>query len=66
MSEKVTRPTNHDCTHWWEIEIANGPTSQGICKFCGETRDFFNSFDFLYMKIGRRIIGDTSRREKVK
>jgi hypothetical protein len=30
------------CRHYWEIEIANGPTSKGVCKYCGEKRSFFN------------------------
>ena len=28
--------------HYWKIEPANGPTSQGTCE-CGESRDFRNS-----------------------
>ncbi len=31
------------CRHHWIIEIANGPTSRGVCQYCGESRDFFNS-----------------------
>ena len=33
----------NQCNHFWVIEIANGPRSRGECKFCGETRDFYNS-----------------------
>jgi hypothetical protein len=33
----------NQCNHFWMIEIANGPRSRGKCKFCGETRDFYNS-----------------------
>ena len=25
------------CYHYWIIEIANGPKSRGVCKYCGET-----------------------------
>ena len=31
------------CRHHWVIESPNGPTSQGVCKFCGLERDFRNS-----------------------
>ena len=31
------------CQHFWVIEIANGRKSQGECKYCGETKDFYNS-----------------------
>jgi hypothetical protein len=31
------------CRHHWLIEEANGPTSRGVCKFCGATHTFTNS-----------------------
>ena len=31
------------CHHFWVIEIANGPTSHGKCKYCGEVKEFYNS-----------------------
>jgi len=45
---KVAVETQNDipeatCHHFWIIESANGPKSRGICKYCGERRDFFNS-----------------------
>lgn len=30
------------CMHYWEIQPATGPFSPGICRTCGETRDFKN------------------------
>jgi len=30
------------CLHHWVIEKPAGPTSKGICRQCGETRDFQN------------------------
>jgi hypothetical protein len=30
------------CKHHWLIEPANGPTSRGICKLCGEVKLFDN------------------------
>jgi hypothetical protein len=31
------------CVHRWRIESPNGATSHGVCKHCGEERDFPNS-----------------------
>ncbi len=30
------------CQHHWLIQAADGPTSPGICRVCGETKDFKN------------------------
>ena len=30
------------CQHHWVIQSADGPTSPGMCRQCGETRDFKN------------------------
>ena len=30
------------CTHYWDIEPVNGPTSRGSCRYCGEERQFMN------------------------
>ena len=39
------------CPHFWDIEAANGPRSRGVCRRCGETREFFNAFpDFNPLK----------------
>jgi hypothetical protein len=32
------------CHHFWVIEVANGPSSRGTCKFCGEKKEFSNAF----------------------
>ena len=32
------------CRHYWNIEAASGPISRGICKICGEKREFLNSW----------------------
>ena len=34
-----------ECTHHWVIESANGPLSEGVCRRCGERREFTNSID---------------------
>ena len=30
------------CKHFWMIETADGPTSMGTCKYCGEEKEFLN------------------------
>ena len=30
------------CHHYWILEKANGPTSRGVCKFCGTEKEFDN------------------------
>ena len=30
------------CAHYWIIEPANGPVSQGACQVCGDVRGFKN------------------------
>jgi len=32
------------CRHYWLIESPSGPTSRGVCKFCGAEKEFRNSF----------------------
>ena len=32
------------CRHYWSIESADGPTSRGICRVCGEEKEFLNSW----------------------
>lgn len=32
------------CHHYWVIEVANGPTSIGRCKYCDEVKEFLNAF----------------------
>ena len=32
-----------NCRHHWVIDAANGPTSRGRCKRCGDERDFYNN-----------------------
>jgi hypothetical protein len=38
---------NSGCQHYWVIEAANGPSSMGTCRYCGESREFFNSIPDL-------------------
>ncbi|MCH7906982.1 MAG: hypothetical protein IIB26_06100 [Chloroflexi bacterium] len=35
-----------ECKHTWLIEPPNGPTSNGSCTVCGQTREFRNSYEY--------------------
>jgi hypothetical protein len=49
--ETEDKAAEDQCHHYWIIEIANGPKSRGVCKYCGETREFFNAMpDFNVLK----------------
>ena len=41
------------CAHHWDIEPANGPTSPGVCRNCGNTKEFVNNVDITF-KYGRQ------------
>ncbi len=55
------------CQHYWVIETADGPISNGVCQACGETREFQNSIPFLVngqektMKESKEIIEGRKR-----
>ena len=39
------RPASTDtCRHHWIIETPSGPFSKGVCKLCGEEKDFENLY----------------------
>jgi hypothetical protein len=44
VAEKEGQEPKTRCGHYWDIEAANGPTSIGTCKFCGEKKEFYNAF----------------------
>ena len=33
------------CQHHWIIDKPAGPTSRGLCRNCGEERDFLNHWE---------------------
>jgi hypothetical protein len=42
--DKVVEKPAHKavCQHFWLIGPALGPTSQGVCKYCGQKKTFLN------------------------
>ena len=55
LKERPREPaTQGKCRHCWMIESASGPTSRGVCKFCGVEKEFLNSLpEFTVM--GRKV-----------
>jgi len=39
---EAAKGTETACHHYWIIELPNGPTSRGRCKYCGLEREFDN------------------------
>lgn len=61
MAENSSRcPKSPTGGHYWMIEGQDGPTSDGVCKYCGESRRFSNSVD-----IGRRPLPSTGAVKEV-
>jgi len=58
----VTTPR---CPHFWDIQPAEGPVSQGVCRICGQEREFKNSFDppVNWQASHRQAEWDTRRRK---
>ena len=54
--------------HHWIIESPAGPTSHGVCKFCGAEKDFVNSSTYIKAKDHHAVITATSamRRERAR
>ena len=49
MNKKIEQtieqsPPNQKCNHYWIIEPPRGPISRGVCKHCGEEKEFNNIF----------------------
>ena len=50
MAATISRPVKKAaCIHHWLIEPATGPISQGVCKYCGKRKNFFNILDEFQM-----------------
>ena len=42
-AEYRAKQENSTCVHYWLVDSAEGHISRGVCKFCGEEREFLNS-----------------------
>jgi len=50
------------CAHHWLIESSNDPTSFGMCKHCGEIREFFNDWKTLCINSNHASGDDNAQR----
>lgn len=41
--------------HHWLIRTPDGPTSEGVCRWCGARRDFANQVSWRYGSQGQRV-----------
>ena len=46
-SENPRTDGERSCQHYWIIEMPNGPTSQGVCRTCGDKKEFQNDLSNL-------------------
>ena len=42
VADPINENEETSCKHYWVIQAATGPVSQGVCQTCGEARDFKN------------------------
>ena len=47
ISSPQKRINGDRCCHYWLIETPNGATCKGICRFCGEEKEFTSSWEGL-------------------
>jgi len=33
------------CQHWWKLPMPDGPTCEGVCKWCGAVKTFPTASD---------------------
>ena len=48
------------CKHHWLIEPPNGPTSNGVCKLCGEVKMFDNILSDLLSNNDNAVFSATA------
>ncbi len=46
VGRKKKRLRRSKCQHYWIIDAPDGPTSKGVCKHCGATREFANYWPY--------------------
>ena len=56
-AKAAERQEDSECCHYWLIESPDGPTSRGVCKYCGAEKDFPNSPPRFTLNNKRNIAG---------
>ena len=57
-AETERNTTKTDCVHYWIIESPVGPTSNGVCKYCGEEREFQNYVPYSSWEENTTVISE--------
>ena len=47
------KPEKKECVHHWIIETPDSRTSTGVCKLCGEVKEFSNDWLNPYLTTQR-------------
>ena len=45
---------HNQCVHHWKIATSQGSMSEGVCRLCGEKREFHNSPEASWAEQARR------------
>ena len=45
---KTSVQTQEQCVHHWLIDPPEGPVSKGVCKLCGEVKEFPNDLSYSW------------------
>jgi len=46
-------PESPTGAHWWQIGYPNGTLSVGVCRYCGEQRQFANTMEAAFNARGQ-------------
>lgn len=41
-------------SHWWQIDSPDGEMSVGVCRYCGEPREFANTLEGAISSRGKK------------
>jgi len=61
--ERPGKRVEEACRHHWVIEKASGPTSTGVCKYCGVRHEFSNYVEYKTLGVKSKkgsVSGDTA------
>ena len=61
---QVSLDGNAECIHHWVIDVPDGPLSKGLCRLCGEAREFRNYLESASGWDDDRSLGQGSLRER--
>ena len=60
---RLKKISSRMCRHYWRIEAPNGIKSMGVCKYCGEEKEFTNYFEDILEERKSNKASDSSEIE---